>query len=271
VIIRQFRIGEHQFQADAEDLGSFTSKHTGNNLRRWEIEFRVRGEETNEKVQDTLGKEREVVSLDEAGNPSGTWKVGNTSYSYQSGANNTIYTHTWELIEKEELNLEKLQLGDLEYDPYLYEEDIDDEGILRIRARVRLSSDELAKLHNLSWTKDYFPVIRRGINAEPQEMRFATTLWSEHDGKIKYQIRLIARAYDDSHKSMGLFQPEMQIMQRLLAENTESLLELLTVLKAKDVLTDTEYESIKNVAEGRLRLRIEKLSQVSDIDDWPDD
>jgi len=263
----KFRLGSQELEADCDDLSSTKSKHTDVDLRQCEIEFEVLGEQESTAILDRLADKQSLVSLDEEGKPEITWLIGNSSYSYQeSPGPDVIYTHRWTLTEKEELVIQSLTVDDLELKPYFYSEEFESE-LLFVRARVRVNDSELKKLRQLVRQRNYFSVIRNGINTKPCLMRMGQSVWSQDGDAVKYQLLLVDKAYDDISRSPGLFQPDMPRMKMMLAETAEQFLELTSMLVAKGVLTQDDQNKLKDLSEN-VELRMEEFSRVAELDDW---
>jgi hypothetical protein len=241
------QIGDYKINADIRDREIFPSKHTGANLIRQTITFSVQGSAQNESILELLkeSKKSGVTSLSPAGDTV-TWKIGNTKWSYTDGRPDayTAYWHTWELEEKENLSIERLVIDDIEYSPYSYNEEFDGDTLV-INSRVKLSIQDTVALRTQMKDKDYFSVIRRGINDEPRAMRFGRCLWSQQGDEIKYELILVDKAYDAEHRPLEINEPALSNIKFMLAETSTAFAELLSVLKEKEVLTDTEGERIK--------------------------
>lgn len=262
----KIQLGDYIINANIEGDQLFFSKHTGAPLRRVNISFRAKGEDTHEEIQRLLEETGEVVSLNENDEPDGQWKAIQRSFSYQQGR--PYYDYQWELEGKEELKIEEIVLGDVAFKPYLYKEKFDYDDLLIIKARVSLTLEEFGRLKALFLGEQYFQVIRKGISNESREMRFGKALWSEQDDTVKFQIYLVDRAKDEDGK-LGIFQPEMRNIQSMLARTTECFLELLSVLVEKEVLTSEEQDRIKTVSQERMLNRVLKFDQVDDLDELP--
>ncbi len=140
---------------------------------------------------------------------------------------------------------------------------------MKVRARVKFSSEEFKNFEKMLYGGDSFLVVREGINDEPREMRFGKTIWSENDEVIKFQIYLIDRSHDTGEKSLGLFEPEMTNIQAMLIRTTESLINLLNILEKKALLTSEERQSVKDIEREHLLSRISMFSEVDNLDELP--
>jgi len=239
--------------ADIQNESTFSSKHTGAELKRIQVEVVAPDQQTHERLLEIKKKAKRdgISSTDGKGNIVKKWKIDNSIYSYTDPGPGSTYYHSIELEEMEELKVDNLLLNGLSFQPYSYHEKFSND-VLIIEAKVLLSEAEYSELRKLMIGKQYFPVIRQGISEETIEMRFGIVYWSRHENEIKHQLYLVERKYDeDDGQSRDLFQPEMNHMQHDIAKNIESIEGLMTVLVDKGFLDPVDVESIrKKVSEG---------------------
>jgi hypothetical protein len=264
----KIKLGDYIISPIIEEDEMFFSKHTSAPLRRLRITFCVNGKDANDDLQSLLADKAEAVTLDDNDQPGESWKIRQLSYNYQTGRSD--YDYSCELERTENLQIEKLILSDFEVEPYFYKEDFSDD-VLIIRARVKLSPEEFKRLKDLLYGEIYFPVVRKGINEKPREMRFGKNIWSESDEEIKFEIYLIDRSHDIGNKGLGLFEPEMTNIQVTLTKTTESFLKLLTLLESKGLITSGERESMKDVDKEQYLSRLTRFYEVNDLDELPFD
>jgi hypothetical protein len=246
------------------DEGEFSSQHTNKPLRWMEVSFRVFGTDLFEKTRD--GSEITIISDD---GEESVWKKRELSHSYTQGR--PAYDVVWELSEVEILDIETLILKDFEVKPYFYLEEIRD-NCLFVTALVKLTLDEFEQLKAIYFGEIYFPVIRRGINDDPKEMRFCKIIWSKDEEIIKFKIYLVDKQYDAGRGgSLGLFEPEMSNVKSMLAGNTERLAALLKLLEEKELLTSEEIDRIKTVSDKDYDSRMLEFERVRDIDKYAHD
>jgi hypothetical protein len=138
-----------------------------------------------------------------------------------------------------------LKLNDLQITPYQYEESIDLDDSLSIRARIILSKEQYSALGKLSETVS---VVRQGIDEDPREMEISEIAWSEHGDEINEEILL----HDTEGKIVSPF---------LMIENSISLIikqniiidELLNLLVSNNIIrteqiNEVNYHALKDVA-----------------------
>lgn len=265
-----FTIGTHEIQADVTDEEGYTSPHTGAELRQ--IEVLVRGRERDHHFIMDLLKEAQnqgLISTEPDGR-SALWTMKQNSYSYSD--NSSIRTYRWSLEEKEELRIETLVLGDLRLTPHQYEEEIDD-GALIIKARFRLSPQELDAARTLMRGGEYFPVVRKGINSEPRQMRLGRGLWSQDADAIKQELILVDQAIDTRKQASGRGAVDrLHIgpanVEAVLSEKGAALEELIEILTEKGVLSDIDRERIKKATHERAWQLHSRFEQVKNLDEW---
>ena len=243
---------------------TFTSLHTGANLRRLTCSFDARGPQQKQMIANLL-KKRPRFQVGAGGPPDGSWALGATSYSDVQGGETE--THQWELTEDEQIKVDALQLGDNEFTPTHYKETFDDSGILTIIARVRLSREDLEKIKALP---PYFSVLRKGLNPAPREMRFGRGPWSPHDGFTKASLTLVDRK-GDSPRRPGMLEPLLSNIEVMLVAANERIKILTEALEAKGVTEPALWDGFQKRLEARLAGPLSELWCVGDVDGWLDE
>ena len=252
----------------------FTSQSTGSELDRLTVDIVVSGDKSNDKLLDiiTKGREKGLNSIDKQRNLEKQWKIVNDSWSYgitdKETAAITDYSHTLELEEMEVLKLETLKIGDLKLQPYVYSEKFVDKYLIIDPASVMVTRDVAAQLEGMILKDAYYPVVRTGINPEPREMRFGKVLWSEQENNIKFKLILVEKGYDELVKFPALNEPELSNLMQIVAENSEKLKELLTVLNRKGVLDSKDVEVINSKSKANAWKTRRLFTGVNDIDNW---
>jgi hypothetical protein len=258
----QLKLNSDVIRAEVHNIGSYQSKFTGADLRTLQVEFRTQSEVQRNSITKILDKRQVVESLNERGERTSSWKIGENSYSYEHGSE--VTTYKCELMEKENLAIQRLQINGLEFTPYSYEEEIDQDALI-ITAKAALSGEERDKI--LSFPP-YFPVVRKGISDLPREMRFGRLmLWSRTDTGFKYELLLVERSYD----ALGLhgpFEPQLSNMRFMLAGVTERVDQLLAHLVEKGLLSESEKTELSLIPKDSVQRRAINLDQVDDLDEW---
>lgn len=254
---------EQQFEIDEES--SFISQHTGRELQRLVVTVRVI-EKGKDWLEDFLQKSDKegIRSTDGEGNLVKRWSGRIKQYIFsnrESSAECKV-----ELNEKEIFTIDVLEIGTLSLKPYFYSETFE-KGLLFIRAKVVLSESEFNSLESFR-EKVYFPVVRRGINEIPVEMRFGRCMWSRHENGNKYFFYMVDKGYDTSDKRGGMLEPQMSNIQVILSKNVGIVDGLLKMLKEKNVLSDEEIQEIKSKALDEMDRHLDEFDRVKDVDDW---
>jgi hypothetical protein len=248
------------------DESTFPSRHTGAVLKRLRVQTAIGGQHNNEQFLSLINeaKTEGVTSVDKDGDVTGKWKIGNTSWTYTQGT--PTYYHTLEIEEVEELNLDYLVLGDLTIEPHAYEERFYMDH-LTIDAKALLTEDQDVALRPLLEGRDYFQVVRYGINEQPIEMRFGMCYWSKHDEGIKHQLHLVAEEAEGTQGPSRQAFLWLRSVRDRAAENKGSIDALLDTLADKDVLTTEEVEQIRTDAIERHQDIVHEFFRVEDVDD----
>jgi hypothetical protein len=258
----EIKIGESNIVADVTEQGSFTSAATDKPLLRIGVQFSSYGEQQKQTVLDFVTN-KEPVTI--RGNEK-KFKIGKHSYNYRDGSEST--TFNWELLELEELKLDKLVLNGWEIAPYKYKETFDSDGVLTSVFRVELSESGERQLRELP---DYFPVIRKGINETPREMRFGQVLWSKSDaGNYRMEVYLVDKLYDELGRRIALGEPRANNVGRRAASTAIRLSALVDILQAKGVITSEEAENVRAVDQNELDRKMHEHDSVKDLDTWLD-
>ena len=254
---------------DLENESTFSSKHTGAELKRIEVNVVAQNRQEHERLLEIIQRARKdgINSTNGQGNVLNKWKVRNTSSSYTAGGPDSRYYHSLELEEMEDRRLDSLFVGGLSFQPYSYDEKFDGDALI-IKAKVLLSETQYVELKQLVQGELYFPVVRQGISDEPREMRFGGTRWSKHEHGTKHELLLVEKSYDEAEgRSSGLFEPEMTHMQHMIAGHVEILEELFTTLINKGIFGAEEADDIRARAAERVWDRKRELFRVEDIDE----
>ncbi|MQA90208.1 MAG: hypothetical protein GEU90_08235 [Gemmatimonas sp.] len=166
------------------------SPHTGQELQEIHGWATTDDSETHRWLSVTLRGlgDTAVRSADSNGDSLGRWQISWNSYGESAG----IHTYGLILRESEELSLEALLIDSMELHPYEYREELLDEG-LTIWAKLVGNPADVTRINRLIRTRQSFPVIRRGIQETPREMRLGVAEWSEYEGRIKYRLVLVDR------------------------------------------------------------------------------
>jgi hypothetical protein len=258
---------ETKVRARVEEENSIVSKHTGATLSNLTVLVTITGEDNNEKFLSLLNKSKSegIASVNEDGVIQKRWKIRNNSWSYTEG--NPLYHHTIELTEKEEMNITDLQLGDLNVQPYEYEEDFDDE-YLHIQAKVRLSETQYEQLKSMQIKHNHFSVIRHGISEIQTEMRFGLCYWSKHGGEYKAELVLVDIVADTQPNRLGSAFEWMHNLREKVADNYAAIEILLKMLQEKNLFTEEEIGTIRKECEKRSDDIAHDFFRVDDVDHY---
>lgn len=263
-------IGSKELEVEVLETKTFKSPYTNNTLYKYEISFIVKGTQNNTNLLELKNKVNQGHSdlIIEGQN----FEIDDSSYSYRDMFNdeNIEYHHTWMLSQIESKTINNLIISGVNISPYFYEEEIDHESLI-IFFNSEVSYELFEELNKIKLEKnnEYFSVVREGINDTVVEMRFGQIIWS-HDSttdKVKFKATLVEKSYDkNSDNSFSLFDPEFYNMQDSIAENKETLYNLINILLEKDIISNAELEELKNISEERLYKRKLDFYKVKDLD-----
>jgi hypothetical protein len=244
----------------------YISQSTDKKLGRLRVQFEANDGQT--RAAEDFINTKQTVETNSGTDTATRWRIGNHSNSYSNNSPRT--TFTWELLQVEDLTIDKLLIEGWELNPYKYSEEFEGKGVLTIHARVELLNDEQERLRKLPL---YFQVVRRGINDTGREMRLGQLLWSKKEPEDKYRMSLILvdRAYDSSGLKHGMFEPRFGNVAENAALVRLRLAALLDKLVEKGVLSGDEVKAIRVVDDERLNTELREIDRVNDLDEWLSD
>ncbi len=263
------QFGEKSLNVKPYDKETSKSNYTGNDLESFKIEINV-----NEKFEDEFNdllsqhKMEGLWQSDESGKKIKKYKIVNSSYSYSyQSEKRTNFHYIINLEEDETLDIECLIIEGYEINPYDYSEEYDEnKKALIINCKVKLSNEENKLLSNILKEKQYFNIIRKGINDNSIKMRFGKNLWSEHEGYIKKSIILVEDTYDKGDSFKGLYYPELENMQNMILYSTAFLDKLSRLLISKNILNEQEWRDVREEANNEIKSKYKEFYKVDDID-----
>ena len=265
----KFKLGEKiiDFEEESVEEEKSFSKHTEKELTDYKIEIRLQGAENRDWFEESI--KNNLYKLDN--NEDIIAKYKGQVISSSSSSQSDLYNYTIKLFEKENLNIEKLIIGDLELEPYEYGEEynstIQQDEYLQIDVKSEVGYSEFMKLYTSE--SKYFKVIRKGINENPVDMRFGKVIWSdlEDTEKIKIDFRLVEKVYDDNtENSLGFNQPEVNHLIEKTAYKNKVFDILINHLIDEDILSKAKLEEFKEEAQEAMPDEAFKFVEVNDID-----
>lgn len=203
-----------------------------------------------------------VKAVDEADEYAGRWSLSWNAYGEVGGE----HRYTLILKECEELNLDALLIDGVELHPYEYREEVAGDR-LAIWAKLVGTEEEVAMLRRLFRSRGALPVVRKGIEEQPREMRLGLGEWTERDDRIEYRLVLVELGADESaHPDLVRIRKQNnRAAQGFYMNFAEQLVKLMM---AKGVLTEAEVEEIREAAStDPVAVRNDFWRVVPDIED----
>jgi hypothetical protein len=154
-----------------------------------------------------------------------------------------------------------LILNDLELKPYLYKEDQDFNGRLRIDARLILSTEEYSKIGKLP---EIVKVTRFGIDETPIAMELTENAWSRLGDKIKDDISL--EEYNEDEIDRSLWAVNLRNSRKLLIEQSIIIDKLLITLVSNGLIDEIKMQEIKTGISREKVLEVERGFNYSEAD-----
>jgi hypothetical protein len=238
------------------------SPHTGRDIQEVHGWVTTSDPETHRWLSVALrGSSDGVVrTVDSSGEPVGRWQLSWNSYGETAG----VHTYGLILREAEELSLEVLVLDTMELHPYEYREEALEDG-LTIWAKVVGTHADVTRINRLIRTRTSFPVIRRGIQNEPREMRLGVAEWSEYEDRIKYRLVLVDREIsDDLRNQLGRIQE--QNTRAALGYYVNLVDRLAELLVERGAITRAELEGLREASRAQPGVARHEVWHVADVD-----
>jgi hypothetical protein len=201
-----------------------------------------------------------VRSLDANGEPAARWHMSWNSYGETGG------THTYGLIlrEAEDLTLEALVIDSMELHPYEYREEILEDS-LTIWAKIVGTHADVTRINRLIRTRTSFPVIRRGIQNRPREMRLGVAEWSEYEDRIKYRLVLVDHEIGEPLRAeLGRIQEQNN--RSAVAYYANLLDRLADLLVERGAISRRELDGIREAARSQPGVARHEFWHVADVD-----
>lgn len=158
--------------------------------------------------------------------------------------------------------------------PFRYSENTE-EGGLAVALQATLTAEETERLRGLQADegRSYWPVIRRGIEAEPIEMRFGRIIWQPRDdGAIDHEITLVSKTYDESQSDapfVGLAgEPERFHLVRIVSRLSAQIDALLTGIESGAPIDSELARGIREAGERGERTGKFVFYEVNNLADW---
>lgn len=162
---------------------------------------------------------------------------------------------------KEQAMPTSLILNDLELKPYLYKDNQDFNGRLKIDARLILSTEEYSKIGKLP---EIVKVTRFGIDETPIAMELTENAWSRLGDKIKEDISLEEYNKDEIYRS--LWAVPLRNSRKLLIEQSIIIDKLLIALVSNGLIDETKMQEIKTGISRERVLEVERSFNYSEAD-----
>jgi hypothetical protein len=238
------------------------SLHTGRQLTELHGWVETTEPDTHRWLSTTLRSvgERVIRTLNVHGEATARWQLSWNSYDESDGH------HTYGLIlrEAEELTLEALMIDTMELHPYEYREEVIEDG-LTIWAKVVGTQSDVTRINRLIRTRTSFPVVRRGIQKDPREMRLGVAEWSEYEDRIKYRLVLMDHEVGEGVRAevVRIREQNKRAALGYYANLVDRLAELLV---DRGVVERAELETIREAARAEPGVARHEVWRVADVD-----
>lgn len=199
-----------------------------------------------------------------SGNPysesGGRWRVSWNSYGESGG----LHTYGLILREAEELSLEMLIIDGIELHPYEYREEVLDDG-LTIWAKLVGTHADVTRLNRLIRTHSTFPVVRRGIQEKPREMRLGVAEWADYEDRIKYRLVLVDREVTEGMRA-ELSRIQERNDRAAFGYYANLIDRVADLLVEKGAITKAELDVVRDAAREKPGVARHEFWHVADVD-----
>jgi hypothetical protein len=263
-------LGAPQPSVDVDDLEPVQSTLTGKMLRHVEIIIVLNGDELNEKLNNELNAARGLKPAEIRDTDGGRWTVRSRRYSHTPGIDR--YVHRVELIEKDQVVLDRLEFQDLSIAPDRWFANADREPAV-LSAMFDLESDEHTKLEQVfsavrNGELQYFPVRQIGIREEAVSMRFGRCYWEALDnGRVRHVVHLVAEDGDDQ-PGLLFNEPERTRLIEASIANSRKIEALIQELKAAGFLDDAAVDRIAEFGRQVPHEAQREFDRASNVEDF---
>jgi len=255
-------LGDHRLRSEVQRAFEVPSRHSGRPLVELHAVAATRSDALHRTLATRLPEatEHRVRSAEPWDGGVQSWCVSWNSYAESDGE----HRYTLILREAEELALEELVVDGVALHPYEYRESFNGDE-LTIRAKLVGSRKEVLRLRALLKTRDAFPVVRRGIQDEPREMRFGVAEWSLHEGQIRYRLVLVDQGADlSAHPE--LVRVEVENTRAAAAFYMNFVENLAQLLEARGILPAEQIEAARAAAHEQVGQTRREFWRVPDVD-----
>jgi hypothetical protein len=263
------RVNGRDIPVRFEATDSEESAHTHKQLRTGTATFQVADPDLQMATLDTVSRASQGDPLVGVMEDGSTTEFSVRGSSYSSRGNGSPWAHSVDLREAERLMPDALLVDSLELKPYRYEERSEEPGIV-ITCFIevdRSEADRVTGKLRQHQTTAYFPVVRKGLEDSPREMRFGRgCLWSEHGATTKFELILVEKAFDEANKPLPDIYPEIRGVMRQVARNTAFLDLLAADLVANGQLTKDRLLAIRQGVDTEEWDRVWALHRLNDVD-----
>lgn len=266
-----FKFGDKVINVDAQKQNSKISVSTGKELSTYAFTIDICGKKNIDEFQALIDKYRDedLSEIDAQNNIVSRFRITNSSYCYTGiSEEDTDYHFTIKISECEILKTSILTIAGIACTVISYHEEIDDAtDAIIINAIIKQTEQDREKIYNCIGESTYFDVVRNDISDRVLRMRYGKTIWSKHDGFIKRKIVLVQENYDGANSGLmglGINEPEIRNMQKILACQTRYTDLLESLLIKKGILSRKEVEEIKKQTKDTY---INKYSEYTIVDD----
>jgi hypothetical protein len=186
-------------------------------------------------------------------------------------ATSSYWTFVISCTEIEKYAIKIVTFNEITIAPYEYSEEEEDDALI-INLRANVNDEQFKKIRKGLFEQSceksisYFTVKRDDLIEKT--MRYGQPIWSKNENEYNISLVLVENTYDKEPKrQLQINDPDFSNLRELSATNEIILNNLLQILIDKNILSETEKNSIKNISlEDLFNARFE-LKKVKNIDD----
>jgi len=243
------KIGTTKIPADLNPQMDEISKHTGKTLKCFRVSIIVKSRVIVDEITDLLSKPRNQVTIGDDSGKEVDWKVRNSGYSYHD-TESPIYNYWIDVIEIEDLNVEKLIIDDLELVPYYYNE-VFFKDYLNINTKVKIDKETYESLVDLFLQKKDIEVTRIPLSNERRNMGLVLGSWSEDNDMFKVWV-LLQDISEDKDKNNEfdvnrLIGSQLANLARESIAKSNAISKLLGIMKDNNQLSEKDFSELTSI------------------------
>lgn len=255
----KIRVNKNEYAVIILEQSKIQSAHTEKDISKYSIEFTVYDSADIQEMSQIIAEKEVLISDSELKK----YILLSSSYSSSSSDSHKSQKYKLQILEKETLNAEILNIDGMEFIPYFYQESVESEEI-QILAKIKTDRNGFDFINKRKISAEPVTVIRAGISAKPiSAMLQAGREWSENNGEYKIIIGMTQRSGRKTNEPLADVFLKLRDYSILNRSFSSALMETLV---KKGILERSESDTVLKQAEENFSRDFIQFYQVKDID-----